>query len=526
MTVVAGLLLSTLADELSAFDARVLGSDVRLTDVCQDSRAVTEGALFVARVGDKSDGRAFIAGAVEAGAVAVMLEHGTEVTTPPGVSILYVSDIRRAMGFAAEAVHGFPSRRLALVGITGTNGKTTTASLVRQCLGKLGHPTAQLGTLGFEFGDDVRSGSLTTPESDAVSRFLAQAVNGGATHAVMEVSSHALDQGRVDALSFSVAAFSNLTQDHLDYHGTLEAYGAAKARLFRELSPKWSVLNADDKFGRQLADELGASALSVGRGDDAHVGLRRTELGPDSTCLEISVARARAVVAGVTTETSAGVASPGSSADPGTIRLETTLVGEHNVDNWLLTVGIVCALGIDVRQVPQIAKSISSAPGRMDRCEGPDDDLTVLVDYAHTPDALERALVAARSVSDRRGARLHCVFGCGGDRDRSKRPRMGAAVARLADIALITNDNPRSEEPGAIASEIEAGMRGGAAAYKICLDREQAIFVAISSAEPGDVVLIAGKGHEDYQLIGSQRLSFDDRIVARHALAHRRKDQG
>ncbi len=500
MSAASGILLSDIARELGAFDARLAGQDVRVSDVCQDSRQVRPGTLFVARVGERSDGRDYIPKAIAAGASAILLEHGSEPEPALEVPLLLVRDIRRALGFAAEAVHGHPSRKLALVGITGTNGKTTTASLLRQCLDALGHPTAQLGTLGFEFGEIVRGGALTTPEADAVSRFLAEVVRLGATHAVMEVSSHALDQGRVDALSFAVAAFSNLTRDHLDYHASFEAYGDAKARLFRELRPQHSVINIDDAFGARLASELGGRAIAVGRAHGAGVELRRCEIGPHSTCLEVMVGGSQ-------------------------LRLETTLVGEHNVDNWLLTLGISSALGLDLDALSAISKSVSSAPGRMERCEGQDDDITVLVDYAHTPDALERALGAARSLSDRRGARLHVVFGCGGDRDRTKRPLMGAAAGRLADTAIITNDNPRTEDPQAIADEIEAGMKGVPAAYKVCLDREQAIFVAVLGAAPNDVVLIAGKGHEDYQLVGAQRLSFDDRIVARHALAHRRTDQ-
>lgn len=497
MTSTDAFVLADLVAALQAFAPRVHGDgNPHINDVVQDSRAVAPGALFVARRGETTDGASFISGAVEAGAVALLVEHGT---TLPRVQIpvVSVSDARRALGFAAEAVFGEASRELSLVGITGTNGKTTTCSLLRQCLVALGHPTAQIGTLGFEFDDRVLPGSLTTPEADAVSRFLRSSRNAGATHAAMEVSSHALAQGRVDALCFDVAAFSNLSQDHLDYHGSMEAYGAAKARLFTELAPRLRVINCDDPFGARLAEQLG-DVVRVGRGADAEVRLRRVEAGPHSTCLEVQL---------------------GSRS----LSFETRLVGQHNVDNWLLTLAIARCLGVDLGALPEVSSRVSAAPGRMERCERTEDDITVLVDYAHTEDALSRALTACRSLTDGDGGRLWCVFGCGGDRDPGKRSKMGAVAGRLADVTIVTNDNPRTEDPAAIAQQIEAGMLGAPGAYSVQLDRERAIVEAVTAASPRDVVLIAGKGHEDYQLIGQQRFDFDDRNVARRALAIRRQ---
>lgn len=502
-----GLTLTELFDALQAFTPELVGSGrARVLDVCQDSREVKPGALFVARRGQHSDGTRFVEAAIGAGAVAVLAERGTPVRW--GVPTVLVDDVRRAIGFAAEAVHHEPSRSLSLIGITGTNGKTTTASLLRQCLEQLGHATLQIGTLGFEFAGEHRPGQLTTPEADAVSRALAAARDRGASCAVMEVSSHALEQRRVDALHFDVAAFTNLTQDHLDYHGTLADYGAAKARLFRELRPRHVVLDVDDAFGRALFSELeqrgqrapGARAIAVGRGPAAHVRCERAELTPAGTELRFHT-------------------------PAGEVEFHTALVGDHDVDNWLVVAGVLHALGFELERLVQIAPAVRPAPGRLERCETAADDVVVLVDYAHTPDALERVLRSARRIAETTGGQLWCVFGCGGDRDRGKRPLMGRLAVTFADRVIVTNDNPRTESPGDIAAEIESGMRDTPGAYSVSLDREEAIACAVRSASSKDVIVIAGKGHEDYQIIGEQRLPFDDRAVARRALAARRQER-
>jgi UDP-N-acetylmuramoyl-L-alanyl-D-glutamate--2,6-diaminopimelate ligase len=385
---------------------------------------------------------------------------------------------------------------LALVGITGTNGKTTTASLVQQVLQALGHPVASFGTLGICLADralDVGpSGSLTTAEADVLSRVLARAVGEGIEHAVMEVSSHALDQGRVDALRFRVAAFTNLTQDHLDYHRDMETYGRAKERLFSELDVGARVYNIEDPFGAQLWGRYGG--LSVGRTPRANLSLSGLKVFPAHSELDVS--------------------TPG-----GQLSLKSSLVGEHNVDNWLLALGVLHALAVPLQDVARVAESVSAAPGRMQRIAHPGQDVGVIVDYAHTPDALSRALQASRQLLGEQGCKLWCVFGCGGDRDRTKRPLMGQVAARLADRSVITNDNPRSEDPEAIAAQIVAKMPAGT--YSVCLDRREAIATALREASRGDVILIAGKGHEDYQLIGTERHQFDDAQVAAHWLAER-----
>jgi UDP-N-acetylmuramoyl-L-alanyl-D-glutamate--2,6-diaminopimelate ligase len=496
-----GIELSALAEQMRAHAPEVIGDGRTLVrDVCQDSREVREGALFAARRGERFDGLRFVERAVEAGARAIM----TEADAPPlsvGVPQMRVADVAAALGPAAEIVHGRPSERLRLVGITGTNGKTTCVSLLQQCLDALGHPTAQLGTLGCYFGSLSIPGALTTPEPDRVCRFLHQALEAGAVNAVMEVSSHALMQRRVDGLRFGVAAFTNLTHDHLDYHGSLSEYRAAKARLFEVLEPTHRVINIDDDFGAELAARSKFGVLRVSRRSaDADISCERVRLSIDGA--EVTV-----------------------NTPQGRFDFRTGLIGAHNVDNWLLTLGVLHALRMPLERLVSVAPGVRGAPGRMERCEAPEDDLTVLVDYAHTPDALEHALQALRALPRATASRLICVFGCGGDRDRAKRPLMGAHAARLSEIAIVTNDNPRSEAPATIAAEIEAGMADATAEVRTILDRRKAIFEAVSSAQPGDVVLIAGKGHEDYQLIGDQRLDFDDRIVARKALAARREGE-
>lgn len=493
--------LSQLSTLLLAQGARVEGQgDVVLRDVCQDSRDVLPGALFVARTGQKHAGLGFAADAVARGAVALMVDRGGAEALASNAALshlprLVVGDPGRSLGFAAEAVHGKPSSELRLVGITGTNGKTTTASLVGQCLEALGGRVALIGTLGLQFGDELTDVGLTTAQADVVSRFLRRSLAAGATHATMEVSSHALDQGRVDALRFEVAAFSNLTQDHLDYHGTLAAYGEAKARLFCALSPSASVINADDAFGRELLSRLPKGALSVGRDPRCDVALERCRLGAYDSQLTVNTPCGR-------------------------VEFETQLVGAHNVDNWLLCIGILTALGEGVERLPEIAPRVRPAPGRMQRCVVDGTDVSVLVDYAHTPDALQRALEACRELLPP-GAKLWCVFGCGGDRDRSKRPKMGKLAADLADRAVVTSDNPRTEEPKAIVEQIVAAMGGAQFEVHVQLDRAAAIAHAVQNADPSDVILIAGKGHEDYQIIGTQKLHFDDREVAEQCLRTR-----
>ncbi len=502
MSARGGITLEELCRELAEFAPRLSsGGDVVVSDVEQDSRRVAPGALFVARAGASRNGLWFVDGALERGALAVMTTTGAEVPALP-CPVLQVNDLPRAISFAAEAVHGSPSHSLALVGVTGTNGKTTVSWLVQRALEALGLTAARIGTLGFEFAGQRDDVHLTTPEADVVSRYLAAVRSAGGKHAVMEVSSVALVQGRVDALRFDVAAFTNLTRDHLDFHGTFDAYRQAKAKLFHELEPRVAVLHTGDEFGRALCASTGAVLVRV--------GCSPTPAASGAGRLDIDGSGLKSLPAGIS----------GSLSFFGReIEFRSRLIGKHNAENLMVALGILHGLGIEGERAALALAGVPAAPGRLERCDGPDDDCTVLVDYAHTPDALERVLAAVKPAAP---ARLICVFGCGGDRDPGKRAPMGKAVGELAEHAIVTNDNPRSESPQAIAEAITRGLAPTGASFEICLDRAQAIESAVSQARPGDVVLIAGKGHEPYQIIGDRELPFDDREQARQALGRRR----
>jgi UDP-N-acetylmuramoyl-L-alanyl-D-glutamate--2,6-diaminopimelate ligase len=492
-----GLTVTELARVLADQGGRVdRESFARVLGVQQDSREVAPGDLFVARKGEHTDGGAFVVRAVECGAVAILAEQNAELP-PCSVPVLRVDGVLRAIGRAAEAVYGFPSQKLRLLGVTGTNGKTTTTSLVESALGALGRRPARLGTLGFAFAGQVDSGSHTTPEADRISRRLAEVVAGGGTHFVMEVSSHALELERVSALCFAVAAFSNLTQDHLDFHGSMPKYAAAKARLFgEELAPRASVFNVDDDFGRKLHAQARGDVLSVSRRGAADVRVQQARLDLSGIIAEIEV-----------------LGRP--------VRLASRLVGAHNLDNLLLALGMLVAAGEEAEPAASALAASPGVPGRLERVDEPADERLVVVDYAHTPDALSRALEALRPLTP---GRLLCVFGCGGDRDPKKRRLMGQAVAEGADFAVVTSDNPRSESPDAIAAAITPALAAHGAEYVLELDRARAIDLAVRESRPGDTLLIAGKGHEDYQIIGAERRPFDDRVEARQALARRREE--
>ena len=493
-----GALLSQIAQRLGV---TVRGpGDPHVTGLHHDSRKVEPGDLFVARRGERSDGLRFVRQAIEQGAVAVLAES----QHPPvdaDVPVLLVPDIRTAIGDASNVIYGDPTAHLDVVGITGTNGKTTSSYLVRAAIDGAGGSSGVLGTLGAAFGD-LRFGAVhTTPEADEVARVAAAMRKHGATHMVMEVSSHALDQRRADGVHFRVAAFTNLTQDHLDYHGTLEAYAAAKDRLFFELSPRAAVVMVDDPHGANLC---------------------RRVLGVVDRCLRVSVdpeADADVRPEGPVRFHARGLACIVRTPS-GPCSLVAPFVGRHNLANLLLTLGIVSALDLSVERAAEALGSSPPVPGRLERCDGEKDDITVLVDYAHTPDALERALQAIRPLTE---GKVLCAFGCGGDRDRSKRPLMGSIVGRLADVAVVTNDNPRTEDPRSIADAIVDGMKQASAEVIVELDRSQAIDKVVQMASAGDVVLIAGKGHEPYQIIGEEMHHFDDRQEARAALWRRRR---
>jgi UDP-N-acetylmuramoyl-L-alanyl-D-glutamate--2,6-diaminopimelate ligase len=501
----AGARLGDLAREIGG--ARLVAgpegaADRVVSGVRQDSRAIAPGDLFVARRGRTVDGARFVADAVARGAVAVLAEPGV-VAGAPGVPVLEVDDAAVALAIAAASVYGHPTFGLDVVGITGTNGKTTTSQLVRAVIDACGGRAGVVGTLGYTFEGLSLPASHTSPEADDLARIAKAMRDRGATHLVMEVSSIALAAKRVEAVRFRVAAFTNLTQDHLDWHGTMEAYAEAKARLFTDLSPGAAAVQVDGAFGRALAARVapGTKLLRVSRRvgapiDEADVAPLSIEHGTSGIHMRV--------------RTPAGQAA-----------ISSPLLGAHNAENLLSALSIAHLLDLDLERAAAALSADVVVPGRLERCDAPErgDDVVVLVDYAHTPDALTRALASVRPLTS---GRVLCVFGCGGDRDAGKRPLMGAAVAQGADVAIVTNDNPRSEDPRAIAAQVQEGL-GGARDVVVELDRRAAIALAIDRAAPGDVVLVAGKGHETYQIVGGATAHFDDREEARAALAARRR---
>jgi UDP-N-acetylmuramoyl-L-alanyl-D-glutamate--2,6-diaminopimelate ligase len=470
-----------------------------VTGLVHDSRRVEPGAVFVAVPGFKQDGRSFVSEALHRGAALVVAEGEDPLPGSRHCRILVPSS-REALARLADAYFGHPSGRLTVVGITGTNGKTTTSYLVEALLRARGMRTGVVGTIQYWVGEERIPAGQTTPESVELQALLVRMVEAGVGGVAMEVSSHALALHRVDGVAFDVAVFTNLTQDHLDFHGTLEAYRRAKARLFALLAaggkPRpCAVINIDDPAGPSMCAGLDLPILTYGLGSSAQLRPRRFTSSIEGISLEV--------------ETPAGP-----------LLLRSPLIGEHNVMNLLAASGAGLALGMNPGAVARALGSVASVPGRFERVEAGQPFLAV-VDYAHTPDALERVLVTARKLTR---TRLGVVFGCGGDRDRGKRPIMGGIAARLCDRVWVTSDNPRSEEPLAIMREIEVGLRGAPSAperYAMIPDRRAAIRDALEWARPGDTVVIAGKGHETYQIIGSEVLPFDDRAVACEILKER-----
>ncbi|MEE9128492.1 MAG: UDP-N-acetylmuramoyl-L-alanyl-D-glutamate--2,6-diaminopimelate ligase [Phycisphaerales bacterium] len=465
-------------------------------ELVEDSRVVSAGCLFVARAGAESDGSAFIEEAVSKGAVAVLASNA--VDTPPGVVALITDSPARAAAHLAERFNGHPATTLRIVGITGTNGKTTTTHLVHHVLNQANVTCGLIGTVQSDDGAETSPASLTTPSAIDVSRLLKTMVNNHCTAATIEVSSHALDQDRVAALPFDVAVFTNLTGDHLDYHCSMDAYAQAKARLFRSLSAEaWAVVNIDDPAAAQMIRDCSAHALATSLIDPAAECY--------ATCHHQTIDHVQTQFRG-----------PWGQFD---VRLG--LVGKHNVANALQAAAACWAMGLKRDALRTGLNSCSAPPGRLEPVTTPNDDFTVFVDYAHTDDALDNVLQALRPLVPEAG-RLRVVFGCGGDRDRTKRPRMANVAARYVDELIITSDNPRTEDPRTIIDEIFVGVPAPRRADTITLvDRRTAIEYAIERCGPDDVVLIAGKGHEPYQIIGKQKRPFDDRRVAAEAIASR-----
>jgi UDP-N-acetylmuramyl-tripeptide synthetase len=482
--------------------ARAVGGELEgdavavAADVTHDSRQARAGWVFVAIRGEKSDGNRFVGEVAAQGAAAVVSEQPRPADFRGGW--IRVPDARRALALAAAEVHGHPSRELKLVGITGTNGKTTTAYLVAAVAEAAGAAVALVSTVEYRVAGERQPALHTTPEASDLQRILRRAAGAGCGVAVMEASSQALDLRRCDALRFEVAAFTNLTQDHLDYHGTMERYFDAKRGLFDGRlgeAPRASVLNADDAYGRRLfveASAAGRPAIRYALEGEAEVTARGVESTLGGTRLTLR--------------------TPGGERE-----VLSPLVGRPHVYNILTAAGVAHALGLGLDATAAALSTCGGAPGRFERVAH-GGDFAVVVDYAHTDDALRSVLRTARAVA---GGRVITVFGCGGDRDRTKRAPMGEAAASLSDVVVATSDNPRTEDPEAILRDVEAGLGAAGRPYLKIVDRREAIHRAVAEARAGDIVVIAGKGHEDYQIVGAEKRHFDDREVAREALAER-----
>ncbi|HWC96243.1 MAG TPA: UDP-N-acetylmuramoyl-L-alanyl-D-glutamate--2,6-diaminopimelate ligase [Candidatus Sulfopaludibacter sp.] len=455
-----------------------------------DSRRVGEGFLFFAFSGSRVDGRQFALDAVARGALAV----ASETEAPAGFSApwIQVEHGRHALALASRNFYGRPDERIGLTGITGTNGKTTTGFLVDSVLRAAGHVTALIGTIEYHLAGQVLPAVNTTPESLELVRLFSDLEKLGGSHATMEVSSHALALGRVYGLHFHTAVFTNLTRDHLDFHGTMEAYFAAKQLLFSGVAappPPFAVLNRDDEYGRQLQVAAGTETFWYGFGPDSNLRARHITSNFQGLRMEVQAGKQRFAV-------------------------ESPLIGKINVYNILAACGVGLSYGIDPEIVARGISNLKAVPGRFERVdEG--QPFVVVVDYAHTDDALRNVIAVARGLNPKR---VITLFGCGGDRDRTKRPLMGQAAAEASDFVVLTSDNPRSEDPLAIMNDALVGIRRKDVPHVVEPDRAAAIGRAIKEAREGDIVILAGKGHEPYQVLKDKTIPFDDRMVARELL--------
>ena len=496
-----------LKDDRGAGNIGSAVSDPEISSIHYRAQEVKSGGLFAAIPGFAADGHDFIDQALANGAAAVIAERA--VKKDP--RIIEVENSRKALAAAAARFFGDPSENLVLVGVTGTNGKTTVSYLIEGILSKAGISTGVIGTINYRYGGEAFSNPVTTPESLDLQRILAEMADSGVTHVVMEVSSHALSLFRVHGCWFDVGVFTNLTQDHLDFHKDMDAYWACKKRLFTEhlgRSPKkdraMAVINCDDKRGSALSETLSIPVVTTGRSEGCTIRLESVSFGREGLFGEI--------------------ATP-----TGMFEVSSPLVGEHNMENILCATGAGTALKLSNSFIKEGIEAISSVPGRLERVANAVGRF-VYVDYAHTPDALENVLLSLRRLAEQR---IICIFGCGGDRDKDKRPRMGKIAAAHSDLCVITSDNPRTESPMEIIEQIHRGIRDAglreysprditegfdAKGYVIEADRKHAICLGIMASRPGDTILIAGKGHETYQITGDRRRLFDDRQEAENAL--------
>ena len=458
-------------------------TNVDITGVTPDSRLVTKGALFVAIPGTAKDGTQFVGQAKEKGAAAIVAQSGE--------ANVLVEDARAALALLAANFYDRPADRLSLVGVTGTSGKTTTTRMIESILDAGDEPVGLIGTIEYRAGDERLNADRTTPDAVVLQEWFAKMVAANVKHAVMEVSSHALALKRTYGVHFAAAVFTNLSREHFDFHKDFESYFAAKKILFDQIdrSRRTAVVNIDDQYGHRLADELGRTAITFGRAGEIH----------PANDFVISVEGLRGTVV----------------TPVGDIRVESNLLGLPNLYNWLGAIGAAQIVGIPNEQIEAGIRNLESVRGRFERVGGARP--TVIVDYAHKPDALEKLLHAVRDIAGER--KISVVFGCGGDRDRGKRPQMGEIAARLADHVVVTSDNPRSEDPQAIIDEIVEGISGKE--VLAIRDRREAIEKTVLEAGDDDVIVIAGKGHETYQVVGDQVVHFDDREEAEFALKKR-----
>lgn len=493
--------LSVILEKVTPVDG-ALGA-LSIGGISADSRAVRPGDLFVALRGGRADGHAFLAEAARSGAAAALVERDISSTPLPCVR---VPSTASALPAVAAAFHGDPSGHLAVIGVTGTNGKTTVTYLLESILSAAGFRAVVIGSIDYRLGGEVLRTGLTTPFPHDLQAVMARGLAMGATHVVMEVSSHAAVQGRIEGVRFDVGVFTNLSHDHLDFHGDMESYFRAKARFFREFLPAGgkktgAALNLEDPYGRRLARKI-PGALSFGNGAGNAVRPISVDLSPEGARLALR--------------------TPG-----GGLALSSNLVGSHNVSNVMAAVAAAHLLGIRHEAVSAGVARLAGVPGRVERIPN-SRGIRIYVDYAHTPEGLDLVLGGLRALT---GGRLISVFGCGGDRDRTKRPEMGQAAARRSDLVLVTSDNPRNEDPLSIIGEIVPGIVAegfvegdlsaaeGRGTYQVVPDRRSAIRRALDIACPGDTVVIAGKGHEHVQIIGDRSLPFDDREAVRAVLA-------
>ncbi len=502
-------MLSELIKDLH--NKRIVGNpEIPIEGIAYDSRRGDKNFLFAAIRGQHLDGHQFIDDAIKRGATAILAEDAITPHLPPflkgekrGVAQIVVPDVREAMAKLAALFYGEPCKNMTLIGVTGTNGKTTTAYLVESILKTAGFYVGVVGTINYRYGDKIFNAPHTTPESPDLQKIFKEMVDSGVTHCVMEVSSHSLSQKRVDGSRFAGGVFTNLTQDHLDYHKTMEEYFESKSRLFTDFIVKekkgFAVINVDDLCGVKLkVQNSKLKAIRYSLKQDAEI---------KSSKVSFSEKGIEAML----------------DTPIGSVKICSPILGEYNLQNVMAAVGVGVGLGLDKQAIEQGVANLKRVPGRLERIIS-DDGFQAVVDYAHTGDALERVLNTLRPLKK---GRLITVFGCGGDRDRGKRPIMGEIATRLSDFTIITSDNPRSEEPMEIIKEIEAGIdKGGRDVYTVIPDRHEAIKVAVNMAAGRDIILVAGKGHEDYQIIGSTKIHFDDTEEIKKTMRERSQKSG